>query len=221
MRLDALQFDERGLVPAIAQDAETGEIRMMAYANREAVEQTLATGEAHFFSRSRQSLWRKGATSGHTMAVREVWMDCDGDTLLYLVDPNGPSCHTGEETCFFRTVGPEAQKEETGAAPTLLRLERLLRARRDSTSERSYTKSLLDAGAAKVRAKLEEEASELGVALETESDERVTSESGDLLYHLMVGLALRDLSLRGLLSELSRRFGRSGHDEKASRPATK
>ncbi len=220
MGLDPLNYDDQGLVAVVAQDAETGEVRMVAYADRTAIDRTLQTRQAHFFSRSRQSLWKKGESSGNTMSVREVWVDCDGDTLIYLVDPKGPSCHTGADTCFFRqldTAGALNEGPSVGAAPTLLRLERTLRERRASTAERSYTKLLLDGGAPKIEAKVREEAEELGQALIGESDDRVASEAADLFYHLLAGLVLRDISLRELLEVLSNRFARTGHEEKSSR----
>ena len=219
MSLSALRYNEQGLLPVIAQDAESGEIRMVAWADQRAIEKTLETGRAYFFSRSRGQLWLKGETSGNTLAVRSVWVDCDEDTLIYLVDPAGPSCHTGAETCFFRRLGSDGSLIDApgGAAPTLLRLERTLEARKSSHGDESYTKSLLDKGAPRIDAKLREEAAELGQALIEESDERVASEAGDLTYHLLVGLVLRRIPLRDLLAELSRRFGVSGHDEKASR----
>jgi len=220
MGLDSLNYDGRGLVAVIAQDAETGQVRMMAYADQAAIDRTLRTGFAHFYSRSRRKLWKKGESSGNTLRVRSVWVDCDGDTLIYLVDPAGPSCHTGAETCFFRRLEPDGSLVEAGgehAAPTLLRLERVLENRRGSEAAQSYTKTLLDAGPAKIDAKIREEAAELGQALIDEPDARVTSEAGDVVYHLLVGLALRRISLRALLSELSERFGQSGHDEKAGR----
>lgn len=219
MPFSALNYSSHGLIPVIAQDAETGEVRMVAWADQTAVAKTLETKKAHFFSRSRGELWLKGETSGNTLAVQSVWVDCDGDTLLYLVDPAGPSCHTGAETCFFRRLDDDGNlvDAEGDAAPTLLRLERTLEARKASDAAKSYTKSLLDEGATKIDEKVREEAAELGRALMNESDERVASEAGDVLYHLLVGLVLREVSVRDLLSELSRRFGRSGHDEKASR----
>ena len=219
MPLSALNYSSHGLIPVIAQDAETGEIRMMAYADQSAIEKTLETGLAHFFSRSRGELWLKGETSGNTLTVRSVWVDCDGDTLIYMVDPAGPSCHTGAETCFFRRLDGDGNlvDGEGESAPTLLRLERTLEARKASDAGKSYKKSLLDAGAPKVDAKLREEAAELGQALLGESDERVASEAGDVMYHLLVGLVLRSVPLRRLLGELSKRFGQSGHEEKASR----
>jgi phosphoribosyl-ATP pyrophosphohydrolase/phosphoribosyl-AMP cyclohydrolase len=218
MGLSALNYDDRGLVAVIAQDAETGEVRMMAHADQAAIQRTLSTGLAHFYSRSRRRLWQKGETSGNTLRVRSVWVDCDGDTLIYMVDPAGPSCHTGEETCFFRRLDADGKLHDSeGAAPTLLRLERTLQERRSSDPERSYTKSLLDAGPNKIDEKLREESRELGQALIDESDARVTAEAGDVIYHLLVGLVLRQISLRDLLAELSARFGTSGHEEKASR----
>ena len=220
MSLDALKYDDQGLVAVIAQDAESGEVRMMAYADRTAIERTLSTGLAHFYSRSRRALWKKGESSGNTLQVRDVWVDCDGDTLLYMVDPAGPSCHTGAQTCFFRRLDADgALLEAPGetAAPTLLRLERTLQKRKASNAEKSYTKSLLDAGPAKVDAKLREEAAELGQALIGEPEDRVASEAGDVLYHLLVGLVLRQVPLRALFTELSSRFAQSGHEEKASR----
>jgi phosphoribosyl-ATP pyrophosphohydrolase/phosphoribosyl-AMP cyclohydrolase len=218
MGLDALNYDSQGLVAVIAQDAETGEVRMLAYADETAIERTLSTGLAHFYSRSRQQLWKKGESSGNTLRVRGVWIDCDGDTLIYMVDPEGPSCHTGAETCFFRRLDADGNLVEAdSAAPTLLRLERTLQERKASDAGKSYTKSLLDAGPTKIDAKVREEAAELGQALIGESDERVASEAGDVIYHLLVGLVLREVSLRDLFSELSKRFGTSGHDEKASR----
>ena len=220
MSLEALKYDDKGLVAVIAQDAETGEVRMVAWADRTAIEKTLETGQAHFYSRSRGELWLKGETSGNTLAVRSVWVDCDGDTLIYLVDPAGPSCHTGAETCFFRRLDSDGTLVEVGddsAAPTLLRLERTLQQRTASDAGKSYTKSLLEAGPTEIDAKLREEAAELGQALIKETDERVASEAGDVIYHLLVGLVSREVSLRELFAELSRRFGQSGHDEKRSR----
>lgn len=219
MLLSDLAYDDQGLIPVIVQDAETGEVRMVAWASPQAIEKTLETRQAHFFSRSRQSLWLKGETSGNTLAVRSVWVDCDADTLLYLVDPAGPSCHTGAETCFFRRLDDDGGLvEDSGsAAPTLLRLERTLEARSSADASKSYTKTLLDKGATKLDEKLREEAAELGQALIDESDDRVASEAADLTYHMLVGLILRQVPLRKVLTELSKRFGTSGHDEKASR----
>lgn len=212
--LGELKKDAAGLVTVVAQDRMTGEVRMVAHADEEAVRKTLETGEAHFFSRSRNALWKKGETSGHVLRVAEVWADCDADALLYLVDPDGPSCHTGAPSCFFERVGANGGARP---APMLVRLEEALAARRAATSEKSYTRSLLEAGAPKIGAKLREEADELARAIAGESDERVASEAADVLYHAMVGLLSRGVPWRAVEAELARRFGVSGHDEKASR----
>lgn len=214
-----LKFDERGLLPAIAQDHLSGQVRMLAYMNQAALEQTLATGKATFFSRSRNALWTKGETSGHVLSVVSVFADCDADTLLLSVLPVGPSCHTGRPACFFRSVGPGGAltDEPREAAPFLTELGELLEARKAATAEKSYTKSLLVGGPEKIGAKLREEAAELADAIKAESDERVLSEAADLLYHAMVGLTQRGLSLRQVIEVLAKRTHQSGHAEKASR----
>jgi phosphoribosyl-ATP pyrophosphohydrolase/phosphoribosyl-AMP cyclohydrolase len=202
-----LAFDERGLLPAIAQDRLTGQVRMVAWVNREALSRTLESGRATFFSRSRGALWEKGETSGHHLAVRAVYADCDADTLLMLVDPAGPSCHTGRE---LRDVPHEA-----GAF--LWELEATIAERTGAAASKSYTKSLLDAGAGKIGDKIREEAGELSAALASESEDRVASEAADVLYHLLVGLRLRGVPLRRVIEVLADRAGTSGHEEKAGR----
>lgn len=206
-------FDDRGLVPVIAQDHLTGEIRMLAFANEEAVRRTLETGLATFFSRSRGALWTKGESSGNTLRVVSVHADCDADAVIYLVDPNGPTCHTGERSCFFR----DYDGAHAIARPFLSRLEAVLDARKSATAKASYTKSLYEGGAAKIGAKLREEAGELADAIASEDDARVTSEAADVLFHLLVALRARNVPLEAVLRELDRRSGTSGHDEKLSR----
>jgi phosphoribosyl-ATP pyrophosphohydrolase/phosphoribosyl-AMP cyclohydrolase len=218
--LDWLKRDAAGLVTVVVQDRHTGLVRMVAHASDEALTATLDSGYAHFFSRSRGKLWKKGEESGNLLQVFEVWADCDADCLVYLVDPAGPSCHTGRETCFFRRVSADGTLVEDNvqvASSTLPRLVHELEARRDASADNSYTRSLLDKGALKIAAKIREEGDELARAIEAESDERVVSESGDVLYHMLVGLLFRKLSLRDVQVEVARRFGISGHDEKASR----
>ena len=213
-----MTFDSNGLVPAVAQDRLTGAVLMVAWMNREALDLTLSTGLATFYSRSRSKLWVKGETSGHRLKVSAVLADCDGDTLLVLVDPAGPACHTGRPNCFFRPLsesGPgEADRE---AMPYLFELESVLAERARSTATKSYTRSLLDKGPAGVNAKLLEEAGELATAIATESDERVASEAADLLYHALVGLRLRGVPLRDVVEKLFARAHQSGHAEKAAR----
>jgi phosphoribosyl-ATP pyrophosphohydrolase/phosphoribosyl-AMP cyclohydrolase len=182
-------YDERGLVPCIAQDWMSGEVLTLAYMNAEALRLTRETGEVHFFSRSRQELWHKGATSGNTLPVRAIRYDCDGDALVALVEPSGPACHTGERTCFHRgALEPPAGYESLPA------LERTIAQRAAARPAGSYTVSLLeDPGLA--GAKVQEEAEEVVRAVRDESDDRVAEEAADVIYHLAVLLAGRSLSL--------------------------
>ncbi len=214
-----LKFDDQGLIPTIAQDHLSGQVRMFAYMNREALEQTLSSGKATFFSRSRGKLWLKGETSGHVLNVVSVFADCDADVLLVSVLPVGPSCHTGRPSCFFRKVAADGSLLDlpAEAAPFLTELGAVLEGRKTSTTEKSYTKSLLDGGPARIGEKLREEAGELALALAHEGDERVLAETADLLYHALVGLTQRGLGLREVIEVLSQRTRQSGHAEKASR----
>ncbi len=220
---DGVDFDEHGLLPVVAQDHLTGEVRMVAFASEQAVKLTLETGRATFWSRSRGELWEKGRTSGNTLAVKAVLVDCDADCLVYLVAPNGPTCHTGRPTCFFRraTLEPSSGIVLSDAevpAPTLLgRLEAVLEARKGSQAKASYVKSLYDGGPAKIGEKLVEEAGELAQAVAGEPDDRVVSEAADVLFHVMVALRSRGLAVEAVLQELDRRTGTSGHDEKRAR----
>ncbi|MDQ3768175.1 MAG: bifunctional phosphoribosyl-AMP cyclohydrolase/phosphoribosyl-ATP diphosphatase HisIE [Actinomycetota bacterium] len=184
-----IRFDSQGLVAVIVQDWASGEVLTLAYANAEAIERTRATGELHLYSRSRQELWHKGATSGNTQAVRALRLDCDGDALLALVEPAGPACHTGERTCFYHgDLEPAAPHEALPA------LERTLRARQAQRPQGSYTVELLD-DPGLTGAKVREEAEEVARAAREESDERVDEEAADLLYHLLVLLRARDRAL--------------------------
>jgi phosphoribosyl-ATP pyrophosphohydrolase/phosphoribosyl-AMP cyclohydrolase len=184
-----IAFDERGLVPCIVQDWLTGEVLTLAYMNAEALKRTRETGEIHFFSRSRQELWHKGATSGNTQAVKAIRYDCDADALLALVEPAGPACQTGERTCFHNGDVKAGAPYET--LPTL---ERTIAARAATKPNGSYTAKLLnDANLA--GAKVQEEAEEVVRAAREESDERVAEEAADVIYHLAVLLRGRGLSL--------------------------
>merc|ERR1711916_116765 len=154
MDLSTLKWDAKGLVSVVVQDRCNGEVRMLGYANREAVEKTLSTGLAHFYSRSRSSLWCKGETSGNTLQVSGVFADCDGDALVYLADPNGPTCHTGQETCFFRQVAEGGVQDAVPARPVMSALWQTLEARRDADAVKSYTRMLLTKGSAKIAEKV-------------------------------------------------------------------
>jgi phosphoribosyl-ATP pyrophosphohydrolase/phosphoribosyl-AMP cyclohydrolase len=181
-------YDERGLVPCIVQDWRTGEVLTLAWMNAEALARTRATGEMHFWSRSRDELWHKGETSGNVQTVRAIRIDCDGDALLALVEPAGPACHTGERTCFFRGDMDAAPHE------ALATLQRTVAARDAERPEGSYTAALLD-DPPRAGAKVREEADEVARAAADESDERVAEEAADVLYHLIVLLRGRGLSL--------------------------
>lgn len=193
---------------------------MVAWMSKEALDQTLETGYATFFSRSRGRLWVKGESSGHRLRVHSVTADCDGDTLLIGVSAEGPSCHTGAQNCFFNPVvrSTEPLAPAAPVAPLLTLLEQTIEARGQSTSEKSYTKALLDGGPTRVGGKIREEAGELADALASESDERVAAEAADLLFHLLVGLRARGLGFAQVIEVLRGRMGVSGHVEKAQRP---
>jgi phosphoribosyl-ATP pyrophosphohydrolase/phosphoribosyl-AMP cyclohydrolase len=197
-----IAFDADGLVPCIAQDWRTGQVLTLAYMNAESLRLTRETGEMHFFSRSRQELWHKGATSGNTQAVKSIRYDCDGDALLALVVPSGPACHTGERTCFHRgDVAPLAPHE------VIPDLERTIEERVKTRPEGSYTAALL-ADPERIGDKVQEEAEEVARAAREESDQRVSEEAADVIYHLAVLLHSRGLSLADADSVLDGRRGR-------------
>ena len=195
-------WDGDGLVPCIAQDWATGEVLTLAYMNREALDRTLESGEMHFWSRSRRELWHKGDTSGNVQRLRSLRYDCDADALLALVEPAGPACHTGERTCFHRSIGAGA------VAPheALPALARTLAGRHRDMPDGSYTAELFRAGAEQMGAKVEEEAEEVARAGREESDERLREEAADLLYHLGVVLESRGLSYADAFDELVARM---------------
>jgi phosphoribosyl-ATP pyrophosphohydrolase/phosphoribosyl-AMP cyclohydrolase len=225
MTPDALKFDADGLIPPVVQAAETGECRMVAWMNREAVEQTLATGVTHFWSRSRGTPWRKGETSGHTQHVQRIYVDCDGDTLLVQVHQDGVACHTGHRTCFFQRLREEGANGgddaaagaadgavDSPAATMLDRIERIVAERKVAAPAGSYVAKLLAGGQAAVARKIGEEAVEVvTAALGGEGDRRVVEEVADLWFHTLVLLGQRAIPLRGVLEELARRHaGRDG-----------
>jgi phosphoribosyl-AMP cyclohydrolase / phosphoribosyl-ATP pyrophosphohydrolase len=184
-----IQFDERGLVTCVVQDWRSGEVLTVAYMNAESLRRTRETGEMHFFSRSRQEQWHKGATSGNTQALRAIRYDCDADALLALVEPAGPACHTGERSCFHR-----GETEPAAPFETLPSLERTVAERAAMRPAGSYTAALLD-DPPRAQAKVREEADEVARAAEGESDERLAAEAADVLYHLIVLLRGRGLTL--------------------------
>jgi phosphoribosyl-ATP pyrophosphohydrolase/phosphoribosyl-AMP cyclohydrolase len=186
---ERIVYDERGLVPCVVQDWGTGEVLMLAYMNDLALARTRETGELHLHSRSRNELWHKGATSGNVQLVKALRIDCDGDTVLALVEPAGPACHTGERTCFHR-----GELSQTAPAEVLPALERTIRERAQERPAGSYTVELLE-NPQLVGAKVMEEAEEVARAAREESDERVDEEAADVIYHLLVLLRGRGRSL--------------------------
>lgn len=213
---DELRWDAAGLLPAVVQETETGEVLMVAWMSPEALAETLRSGASHFWSRSRQALWRKGETSGHVQHVDAVYADCDRDTLLVLVHQEGVACHTGARTCFFtRLSGPaggagaaEARREGPGVLEVV---ERVLRSRAAEPVAGSYTSNLIAAGEPRICRKIGEEAVEVvTAALGGEGDARVVAEMADLWFHSMVLLAARGIPLRRVFAELARRHAERG-----------
>ena len=194
---EGLVFDANGLLPVVAQDRDSGDVLMLAWANAEAIARTAETGLAHFWSRSRKALWQKGETSGNALRVVEARADCDKDALLLLVEPAGPACHTGSRTCFGET--------SPTAAGMPFELARVVRERAQAKPDESYTARLLAKGRAAVLKKIGEEATEVVLAASAESDARLAEESADLLFHLLVALHQRGLPLARVMDELRRR----------------
>jgi phosphoribosyl-ATP pyrophosphohydrolase/phosphoribosyl-AMP cyclohydrolase len=219
--LETVAFDAAGLVPVIAQEAATGQVRMFAWANREALEKTIATKQAHFWSRSRGKLWRKGEESGNTLAVQALRVDCDGDVVLYSVESEGPSCHTGATSCFFRAGAHDSLVVDDGPpdppAVIVFRVAEVIRKRHIERPEKSYVVSLLDRGLNKIDEKIAEEARELVEALPAGDAAHTAHEAADLIFHVLVGLEAAGVPVNSVFDELGRRFGTSGIDEKASR----
>ena len=189
-----------GLVPAIVQDADTGAVLMLAYMNREALEQTMARRRAVFFSRSKQRLWEKGETTGYTLDVVDVVADCDSDTLLVTARPRGPACHNGTLTCF----GNETRTAATGIA-FLAKLESVIAQRATEKPEASYTARLLEKGVQRVAQKVGEEGVELALAGAAQGEDKVIGESADLLFHMLVLLRARGVALDQVIAELEKR----------------
>jgi len=217
-----IRYDERGLVPVVVQDDATGDVLMVAWANREALEATYATGRATFWSRSRSALWVKGETSGNALDVVAVRLDCDGDTLAYRVRPHGPACHTGETSCFFRERDPatgEWRAIATGAAAVaagdpLAELEQVIDARRGDDDPKSYTSLLWRRGPDYVAGKVTEEAAEAVDAAARRTPGELAEEAADLVYHLLALLRMKGVSWRDVLSVLRERRARHGRGAK-------
>jgi len=199
-----MKFDEHGLIPAIVQDADTGDVLTLAYMNEESLRHTIETGETWFWSRSRNELWHKGATSGNTQSVISIAVDCDDDAVLVTVRPQGPACHKGENSCFHTPVHNEA-KRTPGLGRQLEDLYKVIQGRQRDRPEGSYTSYLFAEGLDKILKKVGEEAAETIVAAKNDDREQFIREVSDLLYHLLVLLVERDTRLSEIRSELARR----------------
>ncbi len=211
---DQFKFDQHGLLPAVVQDWLDGTVLMLGYMNQEAIAKTLATKNVHFWSRSRNRLWEKGETSGHTLQVKELFVDCDHDTVLVKAQPVGPTCHTGERACFFsrldeqgRMVGEKTQDAAGGILESVLRT---ICARRASPQAGSYTSKLFEAGHDKILKKVAEEAGEVLLASKGGKKEEIVYEVADLLFHTLMVLGYHDLALHDIYQELGKRVGKSG-----------
>ncbi|WP_410513048.1 bifunctional phosphoribosyl-AMP cyclohydrolase/phosphoribosyl-ATP diphosphatase HisIE [Paenibacillus sp. BR2-3] len=218
--LEGIRWNEGGLLPAIVQDAASKEVLMMAYMNPESLRLSLESGQTWFWSRSRNELWHKGGTSGNTQAITSIHYDCDSDTLLVKVNPEGPACHTGATSCFFREIPLEGkQAEEAGAKAAygerfavLGELERVIAEREAERPEGAYTTYLFDKGVDKILKKVGEEASETIIAAKNKDNAELRLEISDLMYHLLVLLQERKLPLDEIMAELSARHERPRRD---------
>lgn len=225
LNVEELKFDGQGLIPAIVQDAQSKAVLMMAYMNREALAKTLETGETWFYSRSRQKLWHKGETSGNIQKVRAIYADCDRDTLLVLVDPQGPACHRQTYTCFEPLKGEKEEgerggkdrgEEETAGLDyaILTQLMETIARREAERPEGSYTTYLFEKGVDKILKKVGEEASEVIIAAKNRNHEELSWEAADLLYHLLVLFREQKLGFDQVLSVLRKRHIQKGNSEK-------
>jgi len=228
---DILKFDEKGLVPVIAVDFYNNQVLMLAYANREAIEKTLETGYAHYYSRSRKKLWKKGETSGNLQKIKQILFDCDEDAVIYKVEQIGAACHTNHRSCFYREFyrGNIREIEPTvgdfkgiiykpkESDDILNQLYKLLKQRKKELPENSYTAKLFKGGVDRIAKKIGEEASEVIIALKNNSQSQIVYEAADLIFHLLVALADNEIPPEAVLKELKRRSGISGVLEKNTR----
>ena len=209
--IDQLRFNEAGLIPSIAQDWLDGAVLMVAWMNRESIQQTLSSGEAHYWSRSRQELWHKGATSGHTQTLRSIRYDCDADVLLLTIEQRGDiACHTGARSCFYEG-GDQRSDGGSDALPppadACTELFRVIEGRRDNPEEGSYTNKLLEGGDNKILKKIGEESAEFVMACKDDNPEEIAGEAADILYHMQVALAHHGVSWRQVQEVLAARRG--------------
>jgi len=210
MDLTQLKFDAQGLIPAVVQDWRDGTVLMVAFMNKEALHKTVTTKSVHFWSRSRQTLWEKGETSGHKLVVKDLFVDCDGDALLVKAEPTGPTCHTGEKACFFSRIDQPGVKTSEAWGGILERLYQTIQDRKRQPSNDSYTSRLLDGGVDRVLKKVVEEAGEVVLAGKGGKKDEIIYETADLLFHTLIALGYHDITLQEVYQELATRFGKPG-----------
>ena len=222
--LNRVDWQKQALLPVIVQDVHTNEVLMMAYMDREALEHSLQTKLAHYYSRSKQRLWKKGESSGHVQHIKQFLIDCDDDTLLIKVEQEGVACHTGRKSCFFteldsgtETMGVEV--DTTAAYGVIDTLYHTILERKNADPETSWTAKLLSKGENTILKKVVEEAGEFAFAVKDDNEEEIIYEAADLTYHVLVALGYKNISPDRVKQELARRFGMSGIAEKASRPS--
>jgi phosphoribosyl-AMP cyclohydrolase / phosphoribosyl-ATP pyrophosphohydrolase len=217
-----IDWDKNPLLPVISQDSQSNEVLILAYMNKEALELTLSSGFAHYFSRSKQRIWKKGETSGHTQKVHDVLLDCDEDTILLKVTQEGVACHTGRSSCFFQSLKDEKIISETVIDTSLTysivdRVFHTIESRKNSDPTSSYAAKLFDKGDTAILKKVIEEAGELALAIKDKDEQEAIYEAADLLFHTLVALSYMNISPDRVKQELARREGLSGIEEKNGR----
>jgi len=213
---------ENGLVPVVTQDHETNEVLMLAYMDKEALELTLSTNYAHYFSRSKQRIWKKGESSNHTQEIKSIKIDCDNDTILLKVAQNGVACHTGRKSCFFtdldtNTITSEVEIDTTSAYGVIDTLYHTILEKKNDDPKKSYTAKLLQGEENSMLKKIVEEAGEFTFAVKDNDEKEIIYEGADLMYHCLVAMASKNISPDRIKQELARRFGIGGIEEKESR----
>lgn len=212
MDINKIKFDDKGLVPVIVQDAENGQVLMFAYANKEALEKTIETKVTHFWSRSRAKLWQKGEESGNIQEVKDIFLDCDTDTILVLVNQKGVACHTGKRTCFFESIEDENKSApsfaEANAQKSLGEVYKVVEDRKRNPREGSYVSGLFQKGTDKILKKIGEEAGETIIAAKNNNRDEIIYEMADLWFHSLIALAQFGITPEDIYNELGRRFGK-------------
>lgn len=211
---DILAFDASGLIPAVVQDWRDGAVLMVGYMNQEALTSTMATKSVHFWSRSRRAIWKKGETSGHVLSVKELFIDCDRDTILIKAEPQGPTCHTGARTCFFARLDEDAavvsSSAHEAAGGIIERIYQMIQNRKAAPQPGSYVSTLLEGGPDRILKKVAEEAGEVMLAAKNQDDAQVVYEIADLIFHTLLVLGYQNIPLNAVWEELAGRYGKPG-----------